>query len=172
VRSHQTDLPVINLHPGELFVAQEPTLVTTILGSCVSVCLFCPQRKIGAMCHGVMPSRDEKYDLESFRFVDSSVTYMVDVLTNGMKGGHGATLVAKLFGGAEVLNMQGRPDARSIGAQNIAAARKALAHHGINLTAERVGGREGYRLYFYTHTGEVFVRSVKRSGGVKGANEK
>ena len=48
------DLPMVNLHPGELFVAQEPTLITTILGSCVSVCLFCPKQKIGAMCHGVM----------------------------------------------------------------------------------------------------------------------
>lgn len=172
MRSEKSDLPVVNLHPGELFVAQEPTLVTTILGSCVSVCLFCPQRKIGAMCHGVRPSRDEKNDQESFRFVDSSVTYMVDVLTSGMKGGHGATLVAKLFGGAEVLNVQGRPDVLSIGAQNIAAAREALVHRGINLIAERVGGREGYRLYFYTHTGEVFVRSVKRSGRVKGGNGK
>lgn len=167
MRSFEADLPVVNLHPGALFVAQEPTLVTTILGSCVSVCLFCPQRKIGAMCHGIMPSRDEQYDQESFRFVDSSVTYMVEVLRQGLGGCHGVDLVAKLFGGAEVLMAQGRPDVLSIGARNITAAREALSRHGISLSAERVGGREGYRLYFYTHTGEVFVRSVKRSGGVK-----
>jgi len=161
------DLPMVNLHPGELFVAREPTVITTVLGSCVSVCLYCPRRRIGAMCHGVMPSRDERSPEDTFRFVDSSVSYMAQVLGREPESYSRSTLVAKLFGGADVLKARGWSAAPSIGAQNIAAARQALERHGIGISAERVGGKNGYRLYFYTQTGEVYVRMVKRSGGAE-----
>lgn len=169
-RFDDPDLPMVNLHPGELFVAREPTIITTILGSCVSVCLYCPRRRIGAMCHGVMPSRDEKFQQDSFRFVDSSVSYMAEVLTRGAEYHSRSTLVAKLFGGADVLKVRGRTAALSMGTQNIAAARQALERQGIGISAERVGGKHGYRLYFYTHTGEVYVRLVKRPGGAQEEN--
>ena len=160
-----TDLPVVNLHPGELFVAQEPTLITTILGSCVSVCLFCPRQKTGAMCHGVMPVRADLDVEDSFRFVESSVRYMVEILTHGDVLCPNAGLVAKIFGGADVLDFRFGPatDARSIGAMNIKAAREALARYNVSIAVEEVGGAHGCKLYFSTHTGEVLLRRIPRS---------
>ncbi|MBU4177304.1 MAG: chemotaxis protein CheD [Desulfurivibrionaceae bacterium] len=160
-----TDLPVVNLHPGELFVAQEPTLITTILGSCVSVCLFCPSQKTGAMCHGVMPVRADLDVEDSFRFVESSVRYMVEILTHGDVLCPNAGLVAKIFGGADVLDFRFGPatDARSIGAMNIKAAREALARYNVSIAVEEVGGVHGCKLFFYTHTGEVLLRRIPRS---------
>ena len=160
-----TDLPVVNLHPGELFVAQEPTLIATILGSCVSVCLFCPRQKTGAMCHGVMPVRADLDVEDSFRFVESSVRYMVEILTHGDVLCPNAGLVAKIFGGADVLDFRFGPatDARSIGAMNIKAAREALARYNVSIAVEKVGGMHGCKLFFYTHTGEVLLRRIPRS---------
>ncbi len=162
--AEQGGLPVVNLHPGELFIAQEPTIITTILGSCVSVCLFCPQQKIGAMCHGVMPERKDAVE-DSFRFVDSSIRYMVDILTKGRKICPAAHLVAKLFGGADVLEVSFAMGKKSktIGALNIESARKALEKQDVPISVEKVGGVHGRKLFFYTHTGEVFIKRLQRS---------
>lgn len=160
----QSDLPVVNLHPGELFVAKEPTLITTLLGSCVSVSLYCPAIKVGAMCHGVMPSKS-KYDAESFRFVDTSVAYMVEVMAN-QQGYACSKLEAKLFGGADVLSLKlGFSSTPTIGAQNIEAAKAVLKKYGVPLMVEHVGGDRGCKLFFYTHTGEVFLKPIQRSIG-------
>ena len=160
-----TDLPVVNLHPGELFVAQEPTLIATLLGSCVSVCLFCSRQKTGAMCHGVMPMRPDLSVEDSFRFVETSVRYMVDVLTNGNRSCPSAGLVAKIFGGADVLDVHFGPaaDTKSIGSMNIKAARDALERHNVPVVVEKVGGVHGCKLFFYSHTGEVLLRRFPRS---------
>lgn len=160
-----TDLPVVNLHPGELFIAQEPTLITTILGSCVSVCLFCPRQKTGAMCHGVMPVRVDLNMEDSFRFVETSIRYMVEVLTNGNLLCPNAGLVAKVFGGADVLDLRfgSVRNAETIGAMNITAAREALARCNVNIDVEKVGGVHGCKLFFYTQTGEVLLRRIPRS---------
>ena len=159
----QANLPIVNLRPGELYVAQEPTIIATLLGSCVSVCLFCPSKKIGAMCHGVMPFQDNTSATESFRFVDSSVTYMVEVLGKA-NGGRRALLEAKLFGGADVLdiNMSNERKMPTIGMQNIEAARASLAKHRVPITAEKVGGASGCKLLFFSHTGEVYLKSIPR----------
>ncbi len=160
-----TDLPVVNLNPGELFVAREPTLITTLLGSCVSVCLFCPRQQTGAMCHGVMPVRADLSMEDSFRFVESSVRYMVEILTHGDVLCPNAGLVAKIFGGADVLAVHFGPatNARSIGSLNIKAAREALARYNVSVAVEEVGGVCGCKLFFYSHTGEVLLRRFSRS---------
>lgn len=158
-----SELPVVNLHPGELFVAKEPTLITTLLGSCVSVCLYCLAIKAGAMCHGVMP-RKPVDDEDSFRFVDTSVSYMVEVMAR-QQGFACAQLEAKLFGGADVLNLTLglEADAPTIGRQNILAARAALKKHGVPIVTEHVGGDRGCKLFFYTHTGEVYLKHIPRA---------
>lgn len=165
-----TDLPVVNLHPGELFVANEPTLITTLLGSCVSVCLFCPRQKIGAMCHGVLPMHSDQSIENSFHFVDTSVHYMVEVLT-GNAFCPDAGLVAKVFGGADVLDVRlgkgQKPE--TIGAKNIQAAREALNKYNVNIAVEKVGGVYGCKLFFNTHTGDVLLRRISRSFNKAGA---
>lgn len=156
---------MVSLHPGELFVATAPTLITTLLGSCVSVCLFCPRQKIGAMCHGVMPERQNLTQEDNFRFVESSVRYMVEVLTRGNVHCPNAGLVAKVFGGADVLDVHlgNQGSERTIGAMNIKAAREALAKFNVNVAVEKVGGVHGLKLFFYSHTGEVLLKKIQRS---------
>ena len=161
-----TELPVVNLRPGELFVAREPTLISTLLGSCVAVTVYCPVQKFGAMCHGVMPAnhQPEMADDDCFRFVDSSITYMVDVLS-GQQGVNPVRLNAKIFGGADVLDVTPHclKKNKSIGSQNIIAARNTLSKLGLPIVAEKVGGVKGYKLFFYSYSGEVLLRHISRS---------
>ncbi|MDA8163594.1 MAG: chemotaxis protein CheD, partial [Desulfobacteraceae bacterium] len=142
--------------------AREPTLITTLLGSCVSVCLYNPRTKSGAMCHGVLPFCGSSSLKDSFHFVDSSIAYMVEVLGHQQKTIPG-DLEAKLFGGANVLALAARIGKKgsTVGDQNIEAARASLRGHGVPIVVERVGGDRGCKLFFYANTGEVLMRSLR-----------
>lgn len=155
-------LPMVLLHPGELFVAKEPAIIHTSLGSCVSVCIHCPKLHTGAMCHSIMPAGRNCHDEDIFRFVDTSVHYMVDILTAGEKTCPATNLQAKIFGGANVLSVfnNGPTAPASIGTQNIEAARQALAKNRVRITVEKVGGSLGCKLYYYPHTGDVYYKKL------------
>lgn len=153
---------MVLLHPGELFVAKEPAIIYTVLGSCVSVCIHCPKLHTGAMCHSVMPEGHNYPKEDISRFVDTSVHYMVDILTDGEKTCPAPHLQAKIFGGANVLPVlnNDRRAAASIGTQNIEAARQALAKNRVRITVEKVGGNEGCKLFYYPHTGDVYYKQL------------
>ncbi len=158
-----TDLPVVNLRPGEVYVAREPTLITTILGSCVAVSLYCPTMRMGAMCHGVMPGRRGVTQEESFRFVDSSISYIIDTFL-GHAGVDRSKIVVKLFGGADVIGKTARHEdaAPTIGAQNIVSAKNTILRYGLPISVEKVGGIKGYKLFFYSHTGEILLKYLAK----------
>ena len=144
--------------PGELVVADVPTLLSTVLGSCVAVIMHVPEAHLGAMCHAMLPSGND----DDFRYVDSSVAYMAERLR--ARCGPSCRIDVKLFGGAEILNPNGRQGTSvSIGRQNVDAAVQALAAAGLQVAAAHTGGSHGRKLFFYTDSGEVFMRQVKKS---------
>ena len=71
-------LPHVYLKPGELFLSREPAIVSTVLGSCVSITFFEPAASLGAMCHVMLPRGPM---LADFRFLDSTLGYMVEKIT-------------------------------------------------------------------------------------------
>jgi chemotaxis protein CheD len=98
----ETTLPVIHLKAGEIYIAENPTLVATVLGSCISVTMFNNRFKIGAICHGALPVYDKYKYGEPFKYVDFSISYMVSRLSNyGIKT---SEIEVKLFGGADMFS--------------------------------------------------------------------
>lgn len=153
-----TRLRNVYLNPGEIFVSCRPAFVSTILGSCISVTLYSPSAGAGAICHALLPYGSIE---EGFRYVDSTVQCIFDKLCRitGLSGG----FEAKLFGGADVLSEVTKENGSSIGQQNIQAADMILKKLGLSLTASDTGGQSGRKIFFYTHTGEVFMRHVKKT---------
>lgn len=154
------DLPIINLTPGKLLITDQPAIVSTILGSCVSLCLHNERLRVGAICHGMLP-RQKKTPMDGyFPYLDTAVDHMLETLRSRF-GITPSELRVKLFGGASVLqtNMLGA-DGFAIGQQNIAAALDALARFGLVPGVQKTGGTEGYKIFFNTSTGEVFVRRI------------
>ncbi len=149
----------VYLKPGELFMSREPSLVSTVLGSCVSITVYSPTCRLGAICHALLPSGSLK---EGFRFVDSTLDYMVSEIRR--QGAHLPGCQVKLFGGADVLlpNDQ-RGNRLSVGQQNILAARGRLERHGITPMAVDVGGIHGRKLYFDSRTGHVYLKKMNKS---------
>lgn len=149
------------LFPGELACHEMPTEISTILGSCVAITLFCPRLGVGAMCHAVLPHSQGE---ENVRYVDRALVHMLAQFDQRGVGRH--EIEAKLFGGAQMLfhleprrNGNRRP---SVGDQNIAAAKTALLREGITLSATEIGGSLGRKLLFHTHTGKVFLKKLNR----------
>jgi chemotaxis protein CheD len=144
------------LHPGGLFVSRDNCAVTTILGSCVSVCLWDPETKIGGMNHYLLPNFFAE-GVASPRFGDIAIKALIEKLL--ALGARKPQLRSKIFGGACVLEaFQNRED--HLGIKNIRVARTLLEEEGIPLISHDVGGRRGRKLIFHTDDGAVWIREL------------
>jgi len=146
----------VYLHPGQVFVSPDPTEVTTILGSCVAVCVFDPVLRLGGTNHYLLPHWVGNGS-SSTRFGNVAVRSLIDRML--ALGGQRQNLQAKVFGGACVIDaFQGRGD--HLGTKNAEVALRTLRHEGIPVVADDVGGRRGRKVIFHTDTGVALVRLI------------
>jgi chemotaxis protein CheD len=146
------------LHPSTIFVSKVPRWVTTVLGSCVSVCFFDRERKIGGINHFMIPYWNGD-GLESPKYGNVSILQLFqEMLDCGAKK---EDLVCKIFGGAEVLGEQ--RSVFSVGQRNIELAYKLLAEMDIPVVSSSTGGRQGRKIHFNTATGEVLQKYLAKS---------
>jgi len=138
------------LRGGEVFATAEPTAVTTVLGSCVAVCLFAPDAGIGGVNHYLLPTGP---DLHTGRFGVAAMRLLLERVQE--LGARKPELRAKVFGGAGTLG-QGS-GGRTLGEQNAELAVQALAAEGIPVLGGDVGGGRGRKLVFHTDTGDAWV---------------
>lgn len=143
----------IYLQPGQLIASAEPVTLSTVVGSCVAVCLWDPLLKIGGMNHYLLPEAPESE--HSPRYGRPAIEQLVaGVRALGSRNGN---LTARVFGGACVLEaFRGR--AQHLGLRNVEAARERLRAAGLQIVAEDVGGKRGRRLQFSLADGSVCVR--------------
>ncbi len=146
----------ICLYIGEVAASLSPVVMDTLLGSCVSVCLYDPKLYAGGMNHILLPK---------CRAGDVSPrcgVHAMELLINELMklGGDRRRFLAKAFGGGNVL--QG-VIVSSVGDGNIRFVREFLATERIPLVAERLGGNHAIHLYFHTDTGKATVRTVDGS---------
>ncbi len=142
------------LHPGQLFASVECTAVTTILGSCVSLCLWDPVAKIGGINHYLLPFWVGD-DIASPRFGTVAIETLIDkVLSLGARRNH---LRAKLFGGACVIEAF-RENKDHIGTVNARLAESMLRVRGIPVVEQDLGGRRGRKLVYNTDDGACWIK--------------
>jgi len=162
--SYPSTLPagrsIATLFPGHLFCEREPQLVSTILGSCVAVCLWDKRLRFGGMDHHMLPTRPANAE-PSLRYGDVAVPELVRRMLD--HGSHLMDLQAKMFGGACVL---GAPGDYAVGRRNAEVAIAELYRHGIPLVACRLSGTEGVAVLLCTGCGDVWVRLLE-SGVLK-----
>ncbi|MFQ5656369.1 MAG: chemotaxis protein CheD [Candidatus Methylomirabilales bacterium] len=148
----------VTIYAGDVHASQEPTVIKTLLGSCIAVCLFDPVTHIGGMNHFMLPqSFNDGGRTASFRFGVPAMDYLI-----GMMLTLGATrdrFVAKVFGGGHVLKSAG--SVPGVPERNIDFIRKFLADEGIPVLTEDVGGHHARHVRFQTHTGRAFVSRVE-----------
>jgi chemotaxis protein CheD len=154
-------LPDLNLQPGELYLARSPSILRTILGSCVGVTFWSARLGAGALCHGVLPRCPRVWPpgtepSDGHRYVDFSIRYLAQQFD--ALGAIRSELVVKVFGGADVLHVaETRRHRLTVGALNCIAALEVLAEEGFTVSASDLGGARGRRIHFHTGTGEVLL---------------
>ncbi|RZI44059.1 chemotaxis protein CheD [Herbaspirillum sp. HC18] len=157
----------IFLQPGEYFVGDARHTLRTLLGSCVSVTLWHPRKKIGAMSHFLLPARERirETPLEG-RYGDEALMLMLrDLQRAGVKP---PECQAKIFGGANMFTGEARQLSSAIGHRNGMAARKLLQSHRIRIVSEHLFGVGHRQIIFDIGTGDVWSRQVPPGDDTKG----
>lgn len=171
-RKEYGDFPKVFLHTGDCFVGVQPTLVTTVLGSCVAVTMFCPTKCISTICHAFLPGaeggRRKGRDPQPCRFVNDAVDTMLSSLAR--LGAGIDELEVKILGGASGLGGLPKGSSRfNMAQRNLDMAEKVLAQHGVQVRGRHVGGNRGRKFHMLTHTGEIWVKRLSRMASAESA---
>jgi len=152
----QFQVEAAKILPGQYHAAADDILIVTVLGSCVSACLYDPLRRIGGMNHFMLPGAAGGAAAPSATLG----VYAMEVLINRLLklGADRGRLQAKLFGGASVLEGM---DALNIGTQNGTFALEFLAEEGIPVVAQDLYDVCPRKVYFFPGTGKVLVKRLE-----------
>jgi len=143
------------LKPGYIFMSQESTLIYTVLGSAVTVCLWDRKNRYGGVTHFIYP-KISKPNEATAQYGNVAVLTLIKLLM--ADGSKKSSLEAQVFGGGDLVSFQ----AETLGGQNILMAKNILIQQGIPIISEDVGGSKGRKLVFKSDTNEAVVLKVDR----------
>ena len=149
-------LPAKVITVGGVFASREPSVVKTLLGSCIAACLWDPVAKVGGMNHFLLPDGGAS-EIGSSRFGVHAMELLINEI---MKcGGDRRRLEAKVFGAGHVLRVAGFDSA--VPRRNATFIRDFLKKEHIKITAERLLGDSPLEVKFSTSDGRAWVRALE-----------
>ena len=144
---------ITNIIQGSYGLSKDPDmLLSTILGSCVAVCLWDDRARIGGMNHFLLPT-GQGADVGHVRYGVNAMEILVNELLKG--GADRRGLQAKIFGGARM-----SANLADIGSSNARFAEDFLANEDIPLVSHSTGGTLARRVVFHPVTGRARVLIV------------
>lgn len=151
------------LKPGEVYLSVEGGIVTTILGSCVSVCIFDRKLCYGVINHVVLPHSEissQAKRLHQMQFADTATIELLKFMKNN--GSNHKDLDVKILGGASNITLFNESNESNIGSKNIQAVQEILSKYKLNISAKVIGGNLGMKLAFNTKNGEIKYKTLKK----------
>ncbi|MDR3205276.1 MAG: response regulator [Deltaproteobacteria bacterium] len=142
--------------PGEYFISKQPHLISTLLGSCVAVCLYHPTQKFGGMNHFMLPTSPNKE--RSGKYGDYAIAVLLQFMERTVGTLEG--LQAIISGGANVVS--NISSGTQIGQRNIDIARQILAKRNIKIIKENVGGDVGLKLHYQNWDNRLTIERMDR----------
>jgi len=139
---------------GQIVLAEAPTLLTAVLGSCVGVALYHARRHIGVLAHVVLADSTGRTAAPG-KFADTAIPHMVSLLAK--EGIPASAVVAKLAGGVAIFGGGGP---MMLGDANVAAVLRGLAAAGLRVVARDVGGTKGRRIALNCSTGSLEIENI------------
>ena len=159
--SRRFERQVSVIHPGEYMATADDIIISTVLGSCVSVALHDAVTGLGGLNHFMLPG-----ELHSRQYFNEAPgrygMFAMELLINDLlkAGARKERMIAKVFGGGHVLS----GPAGSIPDSNIAFAFEFLKTEGIPVVGQDVGGTDARKIFFFVPSARVLL---KRLGGKK-----
>jgi len=138
-------------------------LITRDLGSCIGIAIWDPGTEIGGLLHIMLPQYIHNgFDdvmhygmVNSAKYADTGIDALVYALVQ--RGADSKRLMAKIAGGAHMIECIANMEPLDISSQNAQAVRIKLRELGIPILAEDVGGQRPRTLVFDTTTGILRV---------------
>ena len=130
----------VHVGQGEHFITSDPSVVlSTILGSCVAMCVRDPLAGVGGMNHFLLPEGSGAGTDAGRRYG----AYAMELLINDMlkAGARRDRLEAKLFGGGRMFD-----SLRDVGRSNADFAEKFLRDEGIPVVGGSLRGDGGQQI--------------------------
>lgn len=155
----------VTLMPGDHYVSDKDVMIATVLGSCVSVCLYDPVKRVVGMNHFLLSGR---YRAETPLLLNEAGRYGVhamELIINAMLklGAVKKHFRAKAFGGASILPARNHDNRfATVGDINSEFILQFLKNEGIQLVSFDLGGTEGRSIRFYSHDFAVYQKKIKR----------
>lgn len=147
---------------GECYTSCEDIVITTTLGSCVSVAIFDTVLKIGGMNHFMLPEQvsdrtnGDVYLSDSGKYGMQAIETLINCLQK--KGGKRRDFVARIFGGSRINSFRHR--GFDVGAENINFAFRFMADEKIPVISYDVYGCLPRRVSFFTKTSKTVVKYI------------
>jgi chemotaxis protein CheD len=168
----------IFLQPGEYFVGDADYRIRTLLGSCVSITLWHPARRIGAMSHFLLsrrgpatvpalfaplaPHLPHPLEVMDARYGEEAMDLMLAELRRARVAPDECQ--GKIFGGGNMFPQLQRNEVMNVGHRNGEAARGLLHAHGIRIVSESLFGDGHRQIIFDVRSGDVWARQVRPPG--------
>jgi len=153
--------------PGGHYVSDKDVVIGTLLGSCVSACLYDPVKHVVGMNHFMLSVRKSSdplplYLTEAGRYG----VHAMELIINGMLklGARKENFRAKVFGGSSLLvGGHSTDNFNGVGETNCRFIIEFLENEEIKLVASDLGGNEGRVIRFHSRDFSVYQRKIKRT---------
>jgi chemotaxis protein CheD len=147
------------VNQGEFKISNQPDLaLTTVLGSCVAVCVRNVCTGVGGMNHFLLP---REVTGRQSKGIDSLIygMYSIERLINAVihSGGNKTDLEVKVFGGARMLG-----ENLNIGEVNSRFVNEYFEKEGMEIAASDMGGTTARKVRFVPSSGKVLVAKLTR----------
>lgn len=153
---HHFQYDAVKVLPGEYFVSGDDLIIMTVLGSCISACIWDPKIRAGGMNHFMLPDGDSSDGFGRYG------SYAMELLINEMlkKGARRETMQAKVFGGAQV--MAGFTS-MNVGERNTKFVLDYLATERIPVVSQDVLDIHPRKVCFFPVSGKALVKRLAHS---------
>ena len=153
-------LEAVKILPGQYHAASGPVGMSTVLGSCISTCLWDPALRIGGMNHFMLPGDNGTAGSPVTKSARFDVYAMELVINDMLKlGAERRRLVAKVFGGGRLLRGFGTLD---VGGRNCAFVLEFLKTEGIPVLAQDLLDNYPRKVHFSPDSGKVLLKKLDR----------
>ena len=155
-RDHHFQYDAVKVLPGEYFVSTEDLVIMTVLGSCISACIWDGKVRAGGINHFMLPDGDNGDGFGRYG------SYAMELLINELlkKGARRESMQAKVFGGAAV--MAGFTT-MNVGERNTKFVLDYLATERIPVVSQDVLDIHPRKVCFFPVTGKALVKRLAHS---------
>jgi len=137
----------------EIFIAEEPTEIVTMVGSSVAITIYDRVEKMGGLLHFLEPEWSG-IGVKSCKYGNIGTEDLIKKLIS--LGSDKRNLIANIIGGATIGGFN--IDTLPIGIRNVQSAKKVLDKEDIAVDIVEVGKEVGRYISFNSLTGEIKIK--------------